>query len=88
MICNGILYSIFSYLFGIFVRCIGRPGCFIIAAGLNYSAILLMYFWEPRDDEMYVLFIIAGIWGIASAAWQSQVVGKNTFEIVFSFQLF
>ncbi len=85
MICNGILNSIFSYLFGSLVKCIGRLGCFIIAAGINYSAIMLMYFWEPREDEMYVLLIIAGIWGIASAAWQSQVVGRNTSEVVFIF---
>ncbi len=61
------------------MKYIGRTGCFIIAAMLNYSMIALMYFWEPVADQIYILFIIAGLWGIATAIWQSQVIGKIHF---------
>lgn len=75
MVCNGICYVTSSYLFGWLAKYIGRWGCFIFAALLNYALIILMFFWEPVDEQMYVLFIIAGIWAIADAIWQSQVIG-------------
>lgn len=40
---------------------------------------MLMFFWEPVDDQVYVLYIISAMWGIADAAWQSQVVGMIVF---------
>lgn len=76
LICNGICNAIASYIFGGLVKYIDRLGCFIIAAIINYATIFLMYFWEPVDDEIYILYIIAGLWGIAGAVWQSQVIGK------------
>ncbi len=80
MICNGILYTLSSYMFGNLVKCIGRLGCFIIASILNYSMIALMYFWNPVPEQMWILFVIAGGWGVASAAWQSQVVGIDSLK--------
>lgn len=81
MICNGICTTIASYIFGSLVKYIDRLGCFIIAAILNYSMIFLMYFWEPAEDQIYVLYIMAGVWGIAGAVWQSQVIGRIFFVI-------
>jgi Na+/melibiose symporter-like transporter len=85
MIVFGIVNTIFSYVFGALVKCIGRMGCLIIAAALNYTAIALMYFWEPRDDQMYVLYVIASLWGIADAAWVSQVIGRILFQLLLSY---
>jgi predicted MFS family arabinose efflux permease len=82
MICNGICNALCSYIFGDLVKYIGRIGCFIIATILNYASIIVMYFWEPVEDQMYVLFIIAGMWGVADAVWQSQVVGIILFYII------
>ncbi|CAF5113230.1 unnamed protein product, partial [Rotaria sp. Silwood1] len=79
MICFGICNALCSYIFGDLVKYIGRIGCFIIAAILNYASIIVMYFWKPYEDQMYVLFIIAGVWGVADAVWQSQVVGRILF---------
>lgn len=80
MICAGIFTTVFSYVFGALVKCIGRVGCLIIAATLNFTAIGLMYFWEPRDDQTYMLYIIVSLWGSASGAWQSQVIGRMLFQ--------
>jgi predicted MFS family arabinose efflux permease len=79
MVCHGICGAIASYIFGALVKYIGRVGCFIIAAAFNYVSIMLMYFWNPLEEQMYILFIIAGLWGTASAAWQSQVIGIISF---------
>ena len=67
-------------MFGSLVKCIGRLGCFIIASMINYSMIALMYFWEPVSEQMWILFVIAGGWGIATAAWQSQVIGTGSLK--------
>jgi hypothetical protein len=33
--------------------------------------------WKPTPDNPVVFFIIAGIWGIADAIWQTQINGKS-----------
>ncbi len=79
LICNGVCTALSSYVFGALVKYIGRVGCFIIAGVLNYATIILMYLWEPLEDQMYILYIIAGLWGISDAVWQSQVIGIILF---------
>jgi predicted MFS family arabinose efflux permease len=81
LICHGVCNTLCSYVFGSLVKCIGRLGCFIIAAIINYAMIILMYLWEPVEDQMWILFVIAGLWGVASAAWQSQVIGIGFCEL-------
>mgnify|MGYP002379001562 FL=1 len=76
LIFNGVCNALFSFVFGSLVKCIGRLGCFIAAALLNCGCLLLMYFWDPLEDQLYILFIISGLWGMAGAVWQSQVVGR------------
>ena len=44
--------------------------------------IILMYVWEPIDDQIYILYIMAGVWGIAGAVWQSQVIGRIHFYCI------
>ena len=83
LIFNGSCHSLFSYVLGGLVKCIGRLGCFIIAALLNFGCLLLMYFWEPLGDQLYILFLLSGLWGVAGAVWQAQVVGKN-FVMIYS----
>ncbi|CAF1032536.1 unnamed protein product [Rotaria sordida] len=78
LMCNGICQAMSSYIFGGLVKYIGRLGCFIIATLLNYATIILMYLWEPNANQIYILFIIAGLWGVAAAAWQSQIIAAYT----------
>ncbi|CAF0789630.1 unnamed protein product [Rotaria sordida] len=82
MMCHGICDVIGSYLFGHLVKCVGRKGCFIIAAALNYAMIVLMFLWQPDDSQMIILFVIAGCWGAADAVWQSQVIA--TYTVLYS----
>ena len=69
MVCYGICYVPSSYLFGWLAKYIGRIGCLLTATVLNYAMIVLMYFWEPDDNHMVIIFVIADI------IWQSQVIG-------------
>jgi hypothetical protein len=35
-----------------------------------------LFLWKPNLDQKIVLFIIAGLWGVADAIWQTQINGK------------
>jgi len=75
MVCNGIFQALSSYVFGRLVKYTGRIFVFIVAALINYSMIILMFLWDPKQSQMVLLFVIAGLWGIADAIWQTQVIG-------------
>jgi hypothetical protein len=35
-----------------------------------------LFLWKPNLDQKFVLFVIAGLWGVADAIWQTQINGK------------
>jgi hypothetical protein len=35
-----------------------------------------LFLWKPNLDQKIVLFVIAGLWGVADAIWQTQINGK------------
>ncbi|CAF3889976.1 unnamed protein product [Rotaria sp. Silwood1] len=79
MICSGISQTLSSYLFGRLVKYVGRNVCFSTASLLNYGTIILMFLWQPKDTQIVLLFVIAGIWGIADGVWQTQIVGMHLY---------
>ena len=75
MVCNGICQAISSYVFGRLVKYTGRIFVYIVGALINYGTIILMFLWNPKQSQIFLLFFIAGLWGIADAIWQTQVIG-------------
>lgn len=43
---------------------------------MNAALIVTLFLWTPNPDEKYVFFIIAGLWGVCDAIWQTQINGK------------
>lgn len=41
-----------------------------------------MFFWKPSVNQIYVLFILAGLWGLADAVWQTQI--NSFYSVLFS----
>ena len=72
MIVFGICDALSSFTFGYIAKCIDRIYCLIIAAVINYALIVTMLLWVPRENQLWVLFILAGFWGIADGCWQTQ----------------
>jgi hypothetical protein len=33
----------------------------------------MQIFWTPNSDNSYFLFLIALVWGLADAVWQTQI---------------
>ena len=75
MVCSGICQTLSNYVFGHLVKYTGRIFIYIVAALLNYAMIIFMFLWEPNENQMVYLFVIAGLWGISNAIWQTQVIG-------------
>lgn len=73
LIAYGICDSIGSVSFGQLVKYLGRWPCFVLAALINYSLIITMFLWKPTDSTIVVLFVLAGLWGVADAVWQTQI---------------
>ncbi|CAF1633949.1 unnamed protein product [Rotaria sp. Silwood1] len=72
LIAYGLCDSISSFVFGQLVKHVGRWSCFAIATLISYSLIITMLVWHPSSDQIVILFIIAGLWGVADAVWQTQ----------------
>jgi len=72
MIVFGICDALSSFTFGHIAKYIDRIYCLIIGAIINYALIITMLIWVPRENQLWVLFILAGLWGVADGCWQTQ----------------
>ena len=44
---------------------------------VNLLVIVALFEWRPNPDEFYVVFVLAGLWGVSDAIWQTQINGKH-----------
>lgn len=90
LIVFGIFDAFFSFLSGYIIKLVGRIPIFIFGALMNYVVIIIMLTWTPKVSEVYVVYILAALWGLGDAVWQTQinalygVLFKNKEEAAFS----
>ncbi|KAL5014885.1 hypothetical protein ScPMuIL_009155 [Solemya velum] len=72
MICFGICGAISSYASGWLNKHVGRITLLCTAAVTNLALMIFMLLWTPTAD-LYVYFIVFGIWGIGNGIWSSQI---------------
>ncbi len=75
LIVYGICDAICSFSFGFFIKYVGRVPIFIFGAIVNLGVVAALYTWEPNPKEAHLFFILAGLWGVADAVWQTQING-------------
>jgi hypothetical protein len=73
MICFGVVNVVCSYLYGYLAKYTGRIICFASGALINYALLFTMLFWQPSVEQSYVFYVLTAFWGMADAAWQTQV---------------
>lgn len=73
MICYGIVDAICSITFGRLVQFFGHIPFFVLAFVLHAGAQIFMLLWTPDPDRSYILYIIAGVWGMGDAVIQTQI---------------
>ncbi|XP_068230620.1 UNC93-like protein [Palaemon carinicauda] len=73
MICYGVCDAICSISFSPLVKIIGRIPIFTMGAIINLSIIIALRYWVPHPDDIVVFFIVAALWGVSDAVWQTQI---------------
>ena len=43
---------------------------------MNLGILFGMYFWRPSASEAWVVFLLAGAWGVTDGVWQTQTCSK------------
>ncbi|KAH6944143.1 hypothetical protein HPB50_002048 [Hyalomma asiaticum] len=82
MISYGLTDATCSMAFGFLVKRVGRVPIVVLAALLNVAVMVLMYTWHPRPSEIHNFFIIAMLWGVADASWQTQL--NSFYGVIFA----
>ena len=81
LITYGVCDAICSLCFGVIVKYTGRPPIYIFGAAINLTVIITLLTWSPDEQKEYVFFILAGMWGVADAVWQTQINGKSSIIV-------
>ena len=74
----GLCDAFCSMALSLLIRKVGRIPIFCLGAIVNLLVILVFFEWMPNPDEFHVVFVLAGLWGVADAIWQTQINGKHT----------
>ena len=77
LITYGVFDAICSVSFGAVIKYTGRTPIFMLGAIVNLIVVIVFFEWSPTANAAYVFFVLAGLWGIADAVWQTQINGKN-----------
>ena len=43
---------------------------------MHMSLLGIMLLWQPEEDSMYLIFLLAGSLGAVDAIWQTQMCSK------------
>ncbi|XP_066987255.1 UNC93-like protein [Macrobrachium rosenbergii] len=73
MICYGVCDAICSVSFSPLVKVIGRVPIFTMGAIINLCIIIALRYWIPHPDDILVFFVVAALWGVSDAVWQTQI---------------
>jgi len=73
LICYGIFDAIASVSFGFVIKVIGRVPIFFLGATINVAVLITLFFWTPTADTWIVVYVLAALWGIGDAIWQTQI---------------
>jgi hypothetical protein len=73
MITYGVFDAIFSIALGSIINLIGRIAVLVVGSCLNFVVIGVFFNWIPNPDQKFLFFILAAIWGVADAVWQTQI---------------
>lgn len=73
LITYGVCDAVCSISFGYIIKYTGRLPIYILGATINLIVSTLLLTWAPLLEKEWIFFILAGMWGIADAIWQTQI---------------
>ena len=77
LITYGVCDATFSFAWGALANHVGRILVFILGGTINATLIVVLFTWAPNPEQGWVFFVIAGLWGVADAIWQTQINGMR-----------
>ena len=77
MICYGVCDALCSVSFSTLVKLVGRVPVFTMGAVINFGVIIALIHWRPHPDDTPIFFVLAGLWGVSDAVWQTQINGEH-----------
>ncbi|GIY23561.1 UNC93-like protein [Caerostris darwini] len=72
-ICFGVVNAVMSFFAGRLVKYVSTLTIVFVAAAGNLCVCVVLYLWEPSGDRPLVFFVLAGVWGLSDAVWQTQL---------------
>merc|ERR1719219_1732999 len=45
----------------------------MLGAAINLTVVCVMLTWMPNMDQLWVVYLLAALWGTADAIWQTQI---------------
>jgi len=90
LITYGVFDAICSVSFGAVIKFTGRVPIFLLGAIINIVVVVIFFEWSPLPSQEYLFYILAAMWGISDAVWQTQinalygVLFENDEEAAFS----
>lgn len=73
LICYGAADAVGSVVSGSLVRQLGRVPIFLFGAVVNAALVVTLLFWRPDPSQAAVFYVIAALWGVCDAIWQTQI---------------
>ncbi|XP_070571754.1 protein unc-93 homolog A-like [Ptychodera flava] len=73
MIAFGITDALASLLFGRIQEYVGRIALFILGAITHLGLMVVMLLWQPTESHEWLFFVVAALWGLGDAVWQTQI---------------
>ena len=73
LILYGVCNALASISFGFIRKFIGRLPVLLLGAALNLSVIVSLLAWTPSSSTQAVVYILAALWAVADAIWQTQI---------------
>jgi len=78
MICYGTADAIASITSGAAIKKLGRVPIFVFGAVINLALLITFLFWRPDPNQSALYFVLAALWGIGDAIWQTQINGMRS----------
>ncbi|XP_074046399.1 protein unc-93 homolog A-like [Macrotis lagotis] len=72
MICFSAINSLCSLIFGKISKYTGRMVLYALGAGIHITSIIFLLLWRPNPSSQTLFFVIAALWGVGDAVFQTQ----------------
>ncbi|XP_053397637.1 protein unc-93 homolog A-like [Mercenaria mercenaria] len=64
--------TVFALVFARVSKYTGRYILFALAGLVNLGILITLYIWIPSSEDVFLIFLIPVIWGVAEGIWQIQ----------------